>query len=79
MKETNIGGTEDNIRDDCVRDSEAVYEYLENMSTVAWYNYGVFRHSEFSQEERISKRSNIIKYKTKEKESTWRDATVHVN
>ena len=49
------------------------------MATVAWYNYGVFEHNEFGKEDRISKRSNLLKYKTKERESTWRDATVHVN
>ena len=79
MRESLIGGTQDNIRKDCVRDPEAVYEYLQNMATVAWYNYGVFRHNEFGKEDRISKRSNLLKYKTKERESTWRDATVHIN
>ena len=79
MKETLIGGTEDIIREDCVRDPEAVYEYVHNMATVVWFNYGVFKHNEFTREERISKRSSLLKYKTGERDSIWRDATVHVN
>ena len=79
MKESLIGGSEDNIREDCVRDPEAVYEYLTSVTTIAWYNYGVFRHNEFGKEDRISKRSSLLKYKTDERDSIWRDATVHVN
>ena len=28
VRETMIGGTQDNVREDCVRDREQVYEYL---------------------------------------------------
>ena len=51
-----------------MRDSEAVFEYLANMATVAWYNYGTFKHANFEKEERILKQSGVIKYKTKENE-----------
>ena len=78
MKETLIGGTADNIREDCITDAEAVYEYLSNMSTVAWFNYGQFRHNVFEKEKRIIKRSTVIKYKTKEKESIWKRVNVHL-
>ena len=46
-RETVIGGTEDYIRDDCVRDQEAFYAYLDSMSTVIWYNYSVLKHNKF--------------------------------
>ena len=52
-RETVLGGTEDYIRDDCVRDPEALYAYLDNMSTVAWFNYSQFKHGKFEKDERI--------------------------
>lgn len=60
MKESVIGGEVDNIREDCVRDQEAVLEYLSNMSTVAWYNFSTFKHSEYDKDRRIMKQSGII-------------------
>ena len=79
MKETVIAGDSDNIRDDCVRDHEAVIEYLSNMATVAWYNYGSFKHAEYNKDTRVSKQSGIIKYKTNERGQTWRHATLHLS
>ena len=79
MKETSIAGNMDNIRDDCVRDPEAVFEYLTNMATVAWYNFGTFKYADYDKSERIAKQSSIISYKTKEKEQTWRAATLHLS
>ena len=46
-KESAIAGSKDNVRKDCVRDREAFYAYLDNMSTVTWYNYSTFKHSGF--------------------------------
>ena len=63
FKETVIGGDYDNIREDCVRDRDAVLEYLSNMSTVAWYNYSTFKHSQFK-EDRIVRQSSLLQYKT---------------
>ena len=47
------------------------------MSTVAWYNYSVFKHGKFEKDERVENLSGFIKYKTKERENIWRLATVH--
>ena len=76
-RETVIGGTVDNIRDDCVRDQEAFYAYLDNMSTVIWYNYSVLKHNKFEIDERVQHFSGITKYKTKLRENTWRKASLH--
>ena len=76
-RETVFGGTKDNIREDCVRDQEAFYSYLDNMSTVAWYNYSTFKHSNFVKDERVENLSGTIKYKTKERENMWKLATLH--
>ena len=62
----------DNIREDCVRDQEASYAYLDNMSTVVWYNYSTFKHSKFEKDERIENRSGIVKYKTPVRENIWK-------
>ena len=48
--ETIIGGIKDNIREDCVCDKEAFYTYIDNMSTVAWYKYSVFKHCKFEKD-----------------------------
>ena len=50
LRETAIGGSKDNILKDCERDPDAVFEYLSNMSTVAWYNYGTFKHGEYEKD-----------------------------
>ena len=78
-RETVIGGTKDNIREDCVRDQEAFYAYLDNVSTVSWFNYSVFKHGRFEKDERIEHHSGIMKYKTKVKENIWRSAFLHVS
>ena len=78
-KESLFGGTEDYIRADCEKNSTAVFEYLSSMSTVFWYNYGSFKHKEFGKEDRVSKRSNLIQFKTKENEATWRVASIHTS
>lgn len=79
MKESLVGGTQDNIRNDCEKNSTAVYEYLSNMSTVFWYNYGSFKQKEFGNDDRVSKKSNLEKYKTTENVATWRGASIHIS
>ena len=74
-----LGANEEDIRDDCVTNQTAVYDYLSNMATVAWYNYGKFNYGGFEPHDRITKQSGVIKYKTKEEEQTWRHATVHIS
>ena len=64
-KETALGGSQDHIREDCVRDQEAFYAYLDNMATVSWYNYSLFKHGRFEKDERIMKTSGFTKYPTK--------------
>ena len=76
-RETVIGGTKDNIREDCVRDQEAFYAYLDNMATVVWYNYSTFKHGKFEKDGRVEHVSGTVKYKTKVRENMWRLATVH--
>ena len=76
-RETVIGGTKDYIREDCVRDQEAFYAYLDNMATVAWYNYSTFKHGKFEKDERVENLSGTIKYKTKERENSWKLVNVH--
>ena len=78
-KETTLGASEDYIREDCIRDPEAVYEYLDNVSTVFWYNYGSFKHSSFDKNDRVVKRSRLLKYRTDERKNVWRGAQVHIS
>ena len=78
-KETALGGDQDYIREDCVREPEAVYAYLDNMAMVTWYNYSVFKHGKFEKDERVMNYSAVKKYNTKVDQSSWRAATVHVS
>ena len=74
-----MAGTIDNIRKDCNRDQEAFYAYLDNMSTVVWYNYSIFKHHKFNKGDRISNQSGTLKYKTKVRENIWKKASLHVS
>ena len=78
-KETVFGGTEDSLREDCVRDQEAVYAYLENSSMISWFNYSSLKHNGFEKDERIADYSGVHKYPINTRESSLKDVSIHVS
>ena len=64
-RESALGGTKDNIREDCVREPEALQLYLDYMTKLTWYNYSVSKHGKFVKNERIMPYLSVIKYNTK--------------
>lgn len=49
FRETNIGGAENFIRDDCIMDQQAAIDKLNPMNYVTYYNYGKFMQDEFGE------------------------------
>eukprot|EP00353_Schmidingerella_taraikaensis_P006145 CAMPEP_0185571486 /NCGR_PEP_ID=MMETSP0434-20130131/3534_1 /TAXON_ID=626734 ORGANISM="Favella taraikaensis, Strain Fe Narragansett Bay" /NCGR_SAMPLE_ID=MMETSP0434 /ASSEMBLY_ACC=CAM_ASM_000379 /LENGTH=209 /DNA_ID=CAMNT_0028186945 /DNA_START=20 /DNA_END=649 /DNA_ORIENTATION=+ len=70
-RETALGGTEDNIRDDCNLVKEDAIKYMKNLSIMTYYNYDKFNPEGFEDENRVQKRSKLHKLKLNEQQVSW--------